>query len=88
MVATENCDSDSAIAQEIESFSHRGVQQYCARTCTFIIHPFEVPQQTGKCAQAAEAWRRGDFAELGVLTLQKLELDRALRQLHNQDPSV
>ncbi len=27
---------------------------------------------------------RGDFAELALLTQQKLELDRALRQLHNQ----
>jgi DNA primase len=32
----------------------------------------------------AEAERRGDFAELAVLTQQKLDLDRALRQLHNQ----
>jgi DNA primase len=34
----------------------------------------------------AEAERRGDFAELATLTQQKLELDRALRQLHNQNP--
>jgi DNA primase len=34
----------------------------------------------------AEAERGGDFAELAVLTQQKLELDRALRQLHNQKP--
>ena len=34
----------------------------------------------------AEAERRGDFAELAVLTQKKLELDRALRQLHNQSP--
>jgi DNA primase len=34
----------------------------------------------------AEAERNGDFAELAVLTQQKLELDRALRQLHNQKP--
>ena len=33
-------------------------------------------------AQIAEAERRGDFAELALLTQQKLELDRALRQLH------
>jgi DNA primase len=31
----------------------------------------------------AEAERRGDHAELAQLTQQKLELDRALRQLHN-----
>jgi DNA primase len=37
-------------------------------------------------ALIAEAERRGDFAELAVLTQQKLELDRALRQLHNQKP--
>ncbi|MGA7830253.1 MAG: DNA primase [Terracidiphilus sp.] len=36
--------------------------------------------------QIAEAERRGDFAELAVLTQQKLELDRTLRQLHNQKP--
>jgi DNA primase len=35
-------------------------------------------------AQIAEAERRGDFAELAVLTQQKLDLDRALRQLHNR----
>ncbi len=34
----------------------------------------------------AEAERRGDFAELALLTQQKLELDRTLRQLHNQRP--
>jgi len=32
-------------------------------------------------AQIAEAERRGDFAELAVLTQRKLELDRALRGL-------
>jgi DNA primase len=37
-------------------------------------------------ALIAEAERRGDFAELAVLTQQKLEMDRALRQLHNQRP--
>jgi DNA primase len=34
-------------------------------------------------AQIAEAERRGDFAELAVLTQRKLELDRALRQLRD-----
>jgi DNA primase len=39
-------------------------------------------------AQIAEAERRGDFAELTLLTQQKLDLDRALRQLHLQrDPA-
>ncbi|MFZ0394729.1 MAG: toprim domain-containing protein, partial [Terracidiphilus sp.] len=37
-------------------------------------------------ALIAEAERRGDYAELAVLTQQKLELDRALRELHNQHP--
>jgi DNA primase len=37
-------------------------------------------------AQIAAAERRGDLAELALLTQQKLELDRALRQLHNQKP--
>ncbi len=37
-------------------------------------------------ALIAEAERRGDFAELALLTQQKLELDRSLRQLHNQRP--
>jgi DNA primase len=32
----------------------------------------------------AEAERRGDVAELAVLTQQKMELDRALRRLHGQ----
>jgi DNA primase len=36
-------------------------------------------------AQIAEAERRGDFAELAVLTQQKLELDRALRGLHRRN---
>jgi DNA primase len=34
----------------------------------------------------AEAERRADFAELALLTQQKLEMDRALRNLHNQRP--
>ena len=34
----------------------------------------------------AEAERRADFTELAVLTQQKLDLDRTLRQLHNQRP--
>ena len=37
-------------------------------------------------ALIAEAERRGDYAELAILTQQKLELDRALRGLHNQHP--
>ena len=39
-------------------------------------------------AQIAEAERRGDQAELAVLTQQKLELDRALRQLHQRQEPV
>ena len=38
-------------------------------------------------AQIAEAERHGDFAELAVLTQQKLELDRALQQLRRRKPS-
>ncbi len=34
----------------------------------------------------AEAERRGDYAELAVLTQQKLELDKALRRLQNRRP--
>jgi DNA primase len=37
-------------------------------------------------AQIAEAERRGDFEELATLTQQKLNLDRALRQLQSQNP--
>jgi len=37
-------------------------------------------------AQIAEAERRGDYADLALLTQQKLDLDRALRQLHNHKP--
>ncbi|MGC1461788.1 MAG: DNA primase [Terracidiphilus sp.] len=36
----------------------------------------------------AEAERRGDFAELTILTQQKLELDRSLRQLHGPRPPL
>ena len=35
-------------------------------------------------ALISEAERRGDFAELAVLTQQKLEIDKALRQLHDR----
>jgi DNA primase len=38
--------------------------------------------------QIAEAERRGDFTELAVLTQQKLDLDRALRQLHQNKGGV
>ena len=34
----------------------------------------------------AEAERRGDVTELALLTQQKMEMDRALRQLHNPAP--
>ena len=37
-------------------------------------------------AQIAEAERRADHAELAVLTQKKLELDRALRDVHRQKP--
>lgn len=35
----------------------------------------------------AEAERRGDHAEVAVLSMQKVQLDRALRELHNSTPS-
>jgi DNA primase len=35
----------------------------------------------------ADAERRGDFTELALLTQQKLDLDRALRELQNHRPS-
>ena len=44
-------------------------------------------QQRDLRAQIAEAERRGDYAGLAVLTQQKLELDRALRQLHSHKAS-
>jgi hypothetical protein len=39
-------------------------------------------------ALIAEAERRGDFTELTLLTQQKLDLDRALQQLHQYRESV
>ncbi len=39
-------------------------------------------RQRGLRTLIGEAERRGDFAELALLTQQKLDLDRALRQLH------
>ncbi len=43
-------------------------------------------QQRDLRALIAEAERRGDHAELALLTQQKLDLDRSLRQLHNRKP--
>jgi len=37
-------------------------------------------------ALIADAERQGDVAELTLLTQQKLDLDRVLRQLHTQKP--
>jgi DNA primase len=37
-------------------------------------------------AEIAEAERSGDFAALALRTQRKLELDRALRELHNRRP--
>jgi DNA primase len=37
-------------------------------------------------AEISESERRGDFTGLAVLTQRKLDLDRALRQLHIQKP--
>jgi DNA primase len=46
-----------------------------------------VARQRDLRALIAEAERRGDFTELALLTQQKLDLDRALRDLHNRRPS-
>jgi DNA primase len=43
-------------------------------------------QRRAVIALIAEAEAGGDFAEVVLLTQQKMELDRALRQLHNQEP--
>jgi DNA primase len=43
-------------------------------------------QQRALRAEIAEAERRGDYTALTLLTQQKMELDRALRQLHNHRP--
>jgi DNA primase len=43
-------------------------------------------QQRNLRALIAEAERRGDYAELALLTQQKLELDRTLRRLHSSKP--
>ena len=37
-------------------------------------------------ALIADAERRGDFTELALLTQKKLNLDRALRDMHNRKP--
>jgi DNA primase len=39
-------------------------------------------------ALIAEAERRGDFAELALLTQQKLDLDRALQKLHRNREGI
>ena len=39
-------------------------------------------------SRIAEAERRGDFGELALLTQRKLDLDRALRQLHQHQDAV
>ena len=46
-----------------------------------------VSQQRQLRAMIAEAERRGDFTELALLTQRKLDLDRALRGLH-QGPTL
>lgn len=59
--------SADTVVSTISSLQHRGI---------------EVELRSVR-AQIAEAERRGDFAELAVLTQRKLELDRALRQLRS-----
>jgi DNA primase len=45
-------------------------------------------QRRAVIAQIAEAEDRGDFAEVVLLTQQKMVLDRELRELHNQNPDA
>jgi DNA primase len=58
-----------------ESEVHSAIQEIHERAI--------VRRQRDLRALIAEAERRGDHAELALLTQQKLDLDRALRQLHN-----
>jgi DNA primase len=58
-----------------ESEVHSAIQEIHERAI--------VRRQRDMRALIAEAERRGDVAELALLTQQKLDLDRALRQLHN-----
>jgi DNA primase len=46
-----------------------------------------VVRQRDLRASIAEAERRGDFTDLALLTQQKLDLDRTLRELHNRRPT-
>jgi DNA primase len=50
-------------------------------------HAMETRQRELR-ALIAEAERRGDFAELALLTQQKLDLDRALQQLHRNKNEI
>jgi DNA primase len=62
--------------QEIEVLS--AIQELEERAITVRLRDLR--------ALIAEAERRGDFTELALLTQQKLDLDRTLRQLHNRRP--
>ena len=48
-------------------------------------HAVEIRQRNLR-ALIAEAEQRGDYAELALLTQQKLDMDRMLRKLHSQKP--
>jgi DNA primase len=61
---------DTEVASSLQQVQERGIEN-------------QLRQLRGSIA---EAERGADFAELAALTQQKLDLDRALRQLHNQGP--
>ncbi len=66
LLAETKPPEESEILSAIQEIQERGIES----------------RQRDLRAQIAEAERRGDFAELALLTQQKLELDRALRKLH------
>jgi DNA primase len=70
LLAETNPPSESEVQSAIQEIHERAIES----------------RQRDLRALIAEAERRGDFTELTLLTQQKLELDRALRQLHNQKP--
>ncbi len=70
------------LLQEVEPPTEREVQSAIQELEERAL----VSRQRELRAQIAEAERRGDFAELAILTQQKLEIDRALRKLHDLKP--
>jgi DNA primase len=66
LLAETKPPEDSEVSSAIQELQERAVESRLRDLRTLI----------------AEAERRGDFTELALLTQQKLDLDRALRQLH------